>query len=424
MTDSQEGPLEPLLAVLTGGIAWRKCVITPAKQSAAAGRWQKLTAEPVRLARGVSIKVVTRTGKSEATSTLAPAEWRARLAEALSLGPCHLDVMAADHDWHARRTKAGRWLVTRARPSLAAPASEPRPHDRAAALALPPEDARAQALFIETGLFSKNGQLLGDAASKFRQVQHYLELLRPLPLWTAGSTLRVVDAGCGKAYLSLALLVWAEGQGVEVALDGIDIAEHVVETVSGIAGRLGLTGARFHQTSVSEFAATQTEPVDLLVSLHACDTATDEALAAGVRLGARAIVLAPCCHRELDDQIQAADGTRAEERWQSTLRSGLLRHRLADLVTDSLRADALEALGYHVDVAEFVSADITARNLMIRAVRRERPSLSANRAGWERYRALADEWGVHPSLESLLGDAWPAAQAEAESRPHPSFVDH
>lgn len=417
MTDSQEGPLEPVLALLTDGVAWRKCVITPAKQGAAAVCWQKLTAEPVRLARGVSIKVVTRSGKNEATSTLAPSAWRVHLAEALSAGPCHLDVMAADHDWHARRTKAGRWLVTRARPSLATSPAEPRPHDRATTFALPPEDARAQALFIETGLFSKNGQLLGDAASKFRQVQHYLELLRPLPLWTAGSTVRVVDAGCGKAYLSLALLVWAERQGVEVALDGIDVAEDVVETVSGIAGRLKLPNARFHRASVSEFAASRTESVDLLVSLHACDTATDEALASGVKLGARAIVLAPCCHRELDDQIQTAAGLPAAEHWQGTIRSGLLRHRLADLVTDSLRADALEALGYHVDVAEFVSPDVTARNLMIRAVRRERPSLSADRAGWERYCALAHEWSVHPALEGLLGDAWPPAQAAAESSP-------
>jgi hypothetical protein len=129
------------------------------------------------------------------------------------------------------------------------------------------------------------------------------------------------------------------------------------------------------------------------VSLHACDTATDEAIAAGVRLDADAIVVAPCCHRELAAQIAGREK-------DAVLRHGLLLGRQADLLTDALRASALEALGYRVDVIEFVSAEHTAKNVMIRAVRAP-SALRAARARRE-YDALVDRWGVEPSLERLL----------------------
>ena len=173
-----------------------------------------------------------------------------------------------------------------------------------------------------------------------------------------------------------------------------------------------------HNASIADFAAGHTGAVDLLVSLHACDTATDEALAAGVRLGARAIVLVPCCHQELVTQItEASKANRlpARDRWEAALRSGLLKHRLADIVTDSLRAAALEALGYKVEVVEFISPEATARNLMIRAEKRTAASSTQARHGLERYRQLAEEWAVSPALESLLADRWPPAYASSPS---------
>jgi hypothetical protein len=267
---------------------------------------------------------------------------------------------------------------------------------------------------VETGLFSLNGQLRGEAAGKYRQVQHYIELLRPLPLWqreySAERPLRILDGGCGKAYLSLALYQYALLRGIPVNMLGVDSNPDLVGAVAGIAVRLGFEHARFESTTIAELADTG-EPVDLLVSLHACDTATDEALAAGVRLGAQAIVLAPCCHQELAGQIAAnrkAQRSPAAAHAAATLGSGLLLHRQAEIVTDSLRAAALAALGYSVDVIEFVSHEDTARNLMIRASRRsDRGVEGATSEALTQYRALADEWGVVPALESLLGPLWP-----------------
>jgi len=202
----------------------------------------------------------------------------------------------------------------------------------------------------------------------------------------------VVDAGCGKAYMSLALVAYGRELGTtRVELVGVDSNAAVIDTVRDVAERLGYAEATFEATAIVDYVSDV--PVDLLVSLHACDTATDEAIAAGVRLGADAIVVAPCCHHELAAQI-AAGGKDA------LLRHGLLLGRQADLVTDALRAAALEMLGYRVEVIEFVSAEHTAKNLMLRAERA--PSRSrAERAAAE-YVELRDRWGVRPAIERLV----------------------
>ncbi|GMV85715.1 MAG: hypothetical protein AMXMBFR80_15700 [Dehalococcoidia bacterium] len=410
-------PIAPVLDLLTGGASsggWLRCTITPARGSAP---WDRLVAQPVRLGRGPAIKLVTRSAKKETTATVPIADWPERLAQLIGTGAVNLTVAAPGFEWHARRTRGGKWLVSRGRPSLEREQpAELAGHDRLRGRALAESNPLVQALFIETGLYGKSGVLLGEAAGKYRQVQHYLELLRPMRAWQRGQAVRVVDAGCGKAYLSLALYLWGDLRRTPVDLVGVDANEEIIAGVTASARRLGYERATFRAQAIREFAAEWHEPVDLLVSLHACDTATDEALAAGVRLGAGAIVLAPCCHQEIDGQIaanQKAGTLPAGERWAATLASGLLRHRLADLVTDSLRAAALEALGYQADVVEFVSPEATARNLMLRAERRDPPDGRLAARGLERYRALAAEWGVRPALEELLGDLWPPRRAGA-----------
>lgn len=408
----------PVYRLLTESTEWRKCIITPGRQAAAFVPWQKMTAQPIRLARGLAIKVITRAGRNEHTATLDPERWAERLSEALEAGPCHLDVVSYDVDWHARRTRDGNWLVSKSRPSLPATAPEaPQGHDRVPQRALDPGSAAVRNLFVHLGLTSPHGQPLGEMAGKVEQVQSFVELLRSLPVWQrTAAPVRVVDAGCGKAYLSLSLAAWARQENLPMQLDAVDASPDVVATVARIAEAAGIPGVTTHAMSIAAFAAERAEPVDLLVSLHACDTATDEALAAGVRLGAKAIVLVPCCHQELSDKVEAnvkAGRAPAAPQWQAALKHGLLQHRLTDIVTDALRGAALEALGYRVAVAEFVSPEATARNLMIRAEKRLRPDKQAQANGLKRYRALAEAWGVEPALERLLGEDWPAAAQPA-----------
>jgi SAM-dependent methyltransferase len=344
------------------------------RERALSDGWRKLvvdgvTATPVELTRGPAFKVVD----GPHTETVDHGSWPERL-DALLADARNVHLLAPDGDLHARRTKKGRWLVSRGRPSSeAAPSGH---HDRRRQHPLPADHP----LFRATKI----------SRDKERQVQHYVELLRPLPIWERDH-IRVVDAGCGKAYMSLALVAYGREVGTRVELVGIDVNPSVIETVRGVASSLGYDEARFEVSTIADYASG--EPIDLLVSLHACDTATDEATAAGVRLGADAIVLAPCCHHELAAQI----ATREKD---GLLRHGLLLGRQADLVTDALRAARLEIAGYRVEVMEFVSAEHTAKNVMLRAARA--PSRPRAARATAEFVELRDRFGVDPAIERLL----------------------
>jgi SAM-dependent methyltransferase len=361
----------------------------------------RLTASPVGLKRGPAVKLVETVGKREETRNVALADWPGELRGLLDEPLLGIDVVGAGGDWHARRTKKGRWLVTRGKPSQPKLRGGLAAHDRSPTYPLPPGDPEVARLFRATGA----------TPDKQRQVQHYVELLRPLPIWSGTGPLRVVDAGSGKAYMSLALYLYARRRGREVELVGVDSNPEVVERVRAIAEELGYDGARFEAATILDYARAREEPVDLLVSLHACDTATDEAIAAGVRLDADAIVLAPCCQHECLVQLNHALRQRGPGEWAPVVEHGILRARLADLITDSLRASALEALGYRAEAMEFVAAEHTTKNLMIRAVKR--PDRRRAERALREYRELADAWGVKPMLEGLVELDGSDARAQA-----------
>jgi SAM-dependent methyltransferase len=339
------------------GVGWRKLVV------------DGVTATPVELRRGAAVKIVD----GPRTETVPRDAWSERLA-ALLADARNVHLLSPDGDVHARRTKKGKWLVSAGRPSSPEP---PRAeHDR----------RRRHPLRADHPLF----RATHISRDKERQVQHYIELLRPLPLWERES-IRIVDAGCGKAYMSLALVAYGREIGTRVELIGVDSNPSVIETVRVIAESLGYDEARFVVAPIAELELD--EPVDLLVSLHACDTATDEAIAAGVRLGAEAVVVAPCCQHELAAQMAAQEK-------DGLLRHGILLGRQADLVTDALRAAALEQRGYRVDVMEFIDSEHTPKNVMLRAERA--PSASRAERAARDYVALRDRYGVSPAIERLM----------------------
>ncbi len=328
-----------------------------------------VTATPVELRRGSAVKVV----EGARTETCPRDAWPARLDELLA-DARNVHVLSPDGDLHARRTKKGKWLVSQGKPSSSAPAAGS--HDRRTVRALPADHP----LFKATR----------SSRDKERQVQHYVELLRPLPLWRR-DRITVVDAGCGKAYMSLALVAYGREVGTRVELVGVDSNAQVIASVRAIAEELGYDEARFEHSTIAELEGV--ENVDMLVSLHACDTATDEAIAAGVRLGAEAVVVAPCCQHELAAQLSAKPK-------DALLRHGLLLGRQADLLTDALRTSMLELHGYHVDVIDFVASEHTAKNVMLRAERSPSPARAAR--ALREYVELRDRFGVEPAIERLL----------------------
>lgn len=211
------------------------------------------------------------------------------------------------------------------------------------------------------GVTDGNGRPLAAMADKFRQIERFAELLghllkeAPLP---ADRRLRVFDMGCGKGYLTFAA---SELLGERAEVCGVEARADLVEFCGGVAAEQGLGGRlSFRQGSIAD---TPVDPADILIALHACDTATDDALAKGVAAGAALLVVAPCCQKEIRPQLSAPAVLSA------ALRHGIFEERQAEFVTDALRAQLLEWAGYRTRVIEFISTEHTAKNVMITAVR-------------------------------------------------------
>lgn len=297
-------------------------------------------------------------------------------------------------DLHLRVTKKGRVLVSRSG-ALPARKAPPLTHDRVKKQPLTSFDSAA--LLRVIGLADANGTLKPSMRGKYDQVNEFLrELDATLPELPAGSDFSFVDCGCGKAYLTLAATLYlSQARSLSVTAVGIDKREDVIETAQKMAAALDITGAASFQSCLIADAQVEFTP-DLVVSFHACDTATDDALAFAVRKGARAILCAPCCQHELHNALSNGGGP-----MRALLRHGILRERLADLLTDTYRAQILRILGYRTRVVEFVAPDATARNILIRAELGVKPGrIEAVRE----YLDLRDFWSVKPYLEEALSD--------------------
>ena len=289
-----------------------------------------------------------------------------------------------------RVTKRGAAQVHRAaRTPGGPPAGATGTHDRPKAHLLAPDDP----------LFT----VLGADGDKRKQVDAFLrQLAAAAPAPPHDRPLRVVDLGCGNAYLTLAAHRWLSGRDGAVRTVGVELREDLVARSTGRAAQVGLDGVRFVAGTIAE-----ADPVpalggvpDVVLALHACDTATDDALARAVRWGAPTVLAAPCCHHDVQRQIGTA-ASAAPGPWAMVTRHAILRERLADVLTDALRASVLRLLGYRVDVVEFVGSAHTPRNAMIRAVRTGAPPTSAQVA---EHRELTAAWGVRPALAERLAD--------------------
>ncbi|HEY3503978.1 MAG TPA: SAM-dependent methyltransferase [Actinocatenispora sp.] len=255
-------------------------------------------------------------------------------------------------------------------------------HDRAKAYLLPPDDE----------LYAT----IGGTAAKRRQVDAFLRALDATLPAELPRPLRVVDLGCGNAYLTFAAYRWLTARrGADVRLVGVDVRADQRDRNTALAARLGW------DDRVSFVAGTITdapvEAADVVLALHACDTATDDALARAVRWDAPYVLAAPCCHHELAAQLR---GSR-----NPLVRNGILRERFADVLTDTVRAELLRSLGWSVDVVEFVDSKHTPRNLLLRA--RRGAGAAERSAALADYRALVDTWPVDPALARLLTDRLP-----------------
>jgi SAM-dependent methyltransferase len=256
--------------------------------------------------------------------------------------------------------------------------------------------------------------VIGGTAAKRRQVDAFLRALAatidggstPLP-----SPLRVADLGCGNAYLTFAAYRYLAGRGLDVEITGIDVRADQRERNSALAEQLGCADrVRFIAGTIAE--STLDARPNVVLALHACDTATDEALAQAVRWQADWVLAAPCCHHDIAAQLRAGDSQSAGAN-QALVRHAILRERFADVLTDALRSALLRLHGYRVDVVEFIDSAHTPRNVLVRARRTGAPATDAQRA---EYDALILQWGVTPRLATLLAAAGADADADGGQR--------
>lgn len=246
------------------------------------------------------------------------------------------------------------------------------------------DESEPSELLQELGIQTQEGKIRREMFDKFKQINRFLEIISDI-LPELGPEPQIVDFGCGKAYLTFAL----KSLLPQATITGIDARGDVVEKSLKLAERLKLSNLHFRQMRIEEYQSSA--PVDVVLALHACDTATDDALAKAIQLQAKTIFVAPCCQHEVASQIK-------KDTWPLLLKHGLLKERFSALVTDALRAEILEQLGYSVDMIEFIDPEHTPKNLLIRATRKKNPPPPDLTA----YRQLSSHFGIHLKLEKLI----------------------
>jgi SAM-dependent methyltransferase len=338
---------------------------------------------PVSLKAGPHLQIVTDDGSRPYTRNVAPGQEAAAAVDALLAEPFgNWHVETASTTVQVRVTKKGDAQVHRA---AAQPAPAEQAHDRAKQWLLDPGDP----------LFT----VVGGTAAKRRQVDAFLRALAAtLPSDPAElpSPLRVVDLGCGNAYLTFAAYRYLTDLGAKVQVVGVDVREDQRVRNTAVADSLGCGDDVTFVAGTIEDAELDLAP-DLVLALHACDTATDQALARAIRWNARWLLAAPCCHHDIAAQLK---GQSAPSPYTELTRHPILRERFADTLTDSLRAALLRLHGYRTEVVEFVDSAHTPRNLLLRARRTGAAPTPDQRAEYE---SLTRQWSVTPALEKLLG---------------------
>jgi SAM-dependent methyltransferase len=238
-----------------------------------------------------------------------------------------------------------------------------RAHDREKTRQL--SDERALELL---GVIDSQGRPRAQMGNKYRQVHHFIEALAPILKGTSpGETLHIIDMGCGKGYLTFAFHQFLSEKGKNPVTVGVEKRGSLVDSANAIAGQLGENNIRFIQGEINDV---EVKPIDILIALHACDTATDDAIYRGIQEECRWIVVSPCCQHELRPQLTAPAGL------EPLFRHGVQIDRLTETVTDALRCLYLEAWGYQTRIQEFVGTEHTAKNLLIVASRTRRPGPS------------------------------------------------
>lgn len=247
---------------------------------------------------------------------------------------------------------------------------------------------------IDLGVQTKEGKIVKARYDKFKQINRFLEFIEDiLPTLPKEKVLHIIDFGCGKSYLTFAVYYYLHKlQGRDVRITGLDLKKEVIRHCSALAVEYGYDGLRFLQGDISTYEEEEDmQEVDMVITLHACDTATDYALAKAVEWGAGVILSVPCCQHEVNRQIDCRE-------LEPVLKYGLLKERMSALITDAVRANVLEENGYQVQVLEFIDMEHTPKNILLRGVKRS----EKDRKTTTGVREMTDLLCIKTTLQKLL----------------------
>lgn len=354
--------------------------------------FERIDIRPVEIKGVLNLQLMQNDGRATTAKNLLPSALE--IDQLLNSGYANIMVESTDEAYSIRVTKSGDAQVHMEKRALEQNLSHDKKKDRL----LDSNDP----FLREVGIADAKGVIKPSRQDKYKQVEEFLRLLSPalnaaieagqIHKPTQENPLRITDLGCGHAYLTFAAHQFLINSGIPVVVTGIDVRPDSRDRNNTIAEKLGIT--KTITFKAEEISKTTSDSADVAIALHACDTATDDAIAWAVNGGAKLLLIAPCCHHDIQKQIESAP-----EPWGALTKFGLMKERLGDLLTDSFRAQLLRIVGYRVEVIEFVGGEHTPRNLMIRAVKTD---AKPEQLDIDRYLEITAQWGVKPVLEKKL----------------------
>ena len=260
-------------------------------------------------------------------------------------------------------------------------------HNRKKQYLLP--EGTAVPFLVDLGVMTKEGTIVHSRYDKYRQINRFLEFIEDiLPQLNKNKENVIIDFGCGKSYLTFAMYYYLhELKEYDIRIIGLDLKKDVIRHCNELSEKYGYEKLHFYQGDIASY--TGRDEVDMVVTLHACDTATDYALEKAVKWNAKVILSVPCCQHEVNAQLK-------NDRMQPIFKYGIIKERMAALMTDALRANLLEQAGYETQILEFIELEHTPKNLLIRAVKTDK-----KQGNMDAYKKVCDEFGISTTLARL-----------------------
>ncbi|GAA0357571.1 class I SAM-dependent methyltransferase [Bacillus horti] len=301
-------------------------------------------------------------------------------------------LQTTDNDYHILVSKKGKLKIMTKPPTKK---SIDRQHNRQKTYIL--EEGIAVPFLVELGVMTESGKVHNKKYDKYRQINRFLEMIRDiLPHLPRNRTVQILDFGCGKSYLTFALYYYlVELEKLDVHITGLDLKEDVIRHCQQLAEQFGYENLQFKVGDIAKYD--EKSAIDMMVTLHACDTATDAALEKAVRWNAGIILSVPCCQHELLTQID-------NDILEPMLGHGLIKERFASLATDSIRAKLLSILRYRTQLLEFIDLEHTPKNILIRAIKEESLAKDKQKQLVREYTTFRDFIQAKPYLERALED--------------------